>query len=262
MKIKKMLSVLLLAVMCCSSCSNSYDVSTDENGEMHINLSDEQSISLRKITAGEFKMGSYEGTGEEDELPVRDITITKDYYIGTFEITQAQWEAVMNNNPSSLKGADLPVESVSWKECGEFCKKLSDKTGLNVSMPTEAQWEYACRAGSDTIWFFGDNEEEFGKYANLDTDEKTYAGAKFQPNPNGLYNMYGNVMEWCLDYYGGEYPKDDLVDPTGCKSGDARVSRGGGWGMSPDGCRSAYRNACGENEKSDGIGLRIVVNEK
>lgn len=262
MKSVKIFFILLLTLICCCSCSEKYETITAENGDMIINLSDEQSISLRKISAGEFKMGSYEGIGEEDELPVRNISITNDFYMGTFEITQGQWETVMKNNPSSFKGEDLPVESVSWNDCVKFCEKLSDGTGLNVNLPTEAQWEYACRAGSGTKWFFGDDEDEFGKYANSDIDEKTYAGARFEPNPNGLYNMYGNVMEWCLDYYGAEYPKDDIVNPTGCDEGEARVSRGGGWGMSPDDCRSAYRNACGENEKTDGIGLRIVVNNK
>lgn len=259
---KRIIYVLLATfiMICCSSCSKKYEVSTDESGNMVIDLTSGVSIHLRRIAAGSFKMGSYEGMGDEDELPVRDVTITKDYYMGTLEITQNEWQSVMKSNPSRFKGDELPVETVSWRDCMEFCKKLSVRTGLNVSLPTEAQWEYACRAGSDTKWFFGDNESEYGKYASTNADEKTYAGARFEPNPNGLYNMYGNVMEWCLDYYGAEYPADDTIDPIGCKSGEARVSRGGGWGMSADECRSAYRNACGENEKSDGIGLRIVVN--
>lgn len=246
-------------MMICCSCFEKYETVSDDEC-MSIKLSDDIQISMKKISAGSFKMGTYEGFGEEDELPVRDVTITKDYYIGEFEITQKEWEAVMGNNPSGFKGENLPVENVKWGECMEFCEKLSKKTGLNISLPTEAQWEYACRAGSETKWFFGDDEVELGKYASMEVEDRTVEVGSFEPNPNGLYDVYGNVMEWCLDYYSGEYPKDDLTDPTGAKEGEARVSRGGGWGAGADCCRSAYRNASGENVSSDGIGFRIVVN--
>lgn len=240
----------------------SYETAEDEFGGITITLSEDNVIRLVKIPAGTFKMGSAEGAGEEDELPVREVTLTKDFYMGRCEINQQEWESVMGNNPSMFKGDKLPVETVSWEDCMEFCRILSERTGLDVSLPTEAQWEYACRAGSDTRWFFGDSEEQFGRYANANTEEKTYEGTRFEPNSYGLFDMYGNVMEWCLDYYGGAYPENDATDPKGCAAGDARVSRGGGWGMSADECRSAYRNACGEKEKSDGIGFRIVVNQK
>ena len=259
---KKLLYIFLalITVIGCTSCSQKYEV-TSSGDNIVIKLSDDNMVSLNKISSGTFKMGTYEGFGDEDELPVRDITITNDYYIGVCEITQKQWEAVMGENPSSFKGENMPVESVSWTECMKFCEKLSKSTGLDITLPTEAQWEYACRAGSDTKWFFGEDVAEFGKYDNADTDAKTSDVAQFMPNPNGLYDMYGNVMEWCLDYYSPEYLKDDTTDPKGPEKGDAKVSRGGGWGANPDECRSAYRNACGENEKSDGIGLRIVINE-
>lgn len=217
-------------------------------------------IVLNKISAGSFQMGSYEGVGEDDELPVREITITQDFYIGVYEITQAQWKAVMGENPSGFQGDDLPVETITWAQANEFCQKLSDATGYHVSLPTEAQWEYACRAGSTSKWFFGDDDGDYGTYATTDIDAATFPVGSFEPNPNGLYDMYGNVMEWCLDYYGDKYPEDDLTDPAGWESGETRISRGGGWGQSPDDCRSGYRNACGEDVATDGIGLRIVVN--
>lgn len=217
-------------------------------------------IKLNKINAGSFKMGSYEGVGEEDELPVRDIKITKDFYIGVYEITQEQWELVMGDNPSTFKGENYPVETITWTEAKMFCEKLSELSGYNVMLPTEAQWEYACRAGSETKWFFGDDEVEFSKYCEDDIDAKTYEVGQFKPNGNGLYDMYGNVMEWCLDYYSPEYLKYDITNPKGPFEGEAKVSRGGGWGGSPDFCRSGYRNACGENDATDGIGFRIVVN--
>lgn len=252
-------TLTIFTVFSCTSCTEKYRVVND-NADMRIILSDDCIIELKKINAGNFKMGSLEGIGEEDELPVRDIDITTDFYIGTYEITQKQWETVTGSNPSSFKGDNLPVETVSWTDCMEFCKKLSRSTGLDITLPTEAQWEYACRAGSETKWFFGDTEVGFGKYANENTDDKTLPVGSFEPNPNGLYDMYGNIMEWCLDYYSPEYDPDDLTDPCKNDSGEARVSRGGGWGGSADDCRSAYRNACGENEAGDGIGLRIVVN--
>jgi len=259
---KKFLRILLVAVMIlgCSSCTEKYEVSEDGSGNMWIELSEDCGIALVQIPSGKFKMGTYEGFGDEDELPVREIELTEDYYIGKFEITQKQWETVMGSNPSSFSGENLPVETVSWEECMEFCKKLSKATGLNVSLPTEAQWENACRSGSETKWFFGDDIIGYGKYANENTEDTTINVGSYEPNPYGLYDMYGNVMEWCLDYYSPEYMKEDVTDPKGPESGEARVSRGGGWGASPDECRSAYRNACGENEKTDGIGLRIVVN--
>lgn len=232
----------------------------DQPDTMKISLPDGSQITVNKISAGSFQMGSYEGVGEDDELPVRDITITRDFYIGIYEVTQAQWKAIMGDNPSGFVGDDLPVETVSWGDCMEFCEKLSELSGYHISLPTEAQWEYACRAGSKSKWFFGEDESEYGKYATTNLEEKTLPVGSFKPNPNGLYDMYGNVMEWCLDYYTDKYPEDDVTDPTGCEMGETRISRGGGWGESPDSCRSGYRNACGEDIATDGIGFRIVVN--
>ncbi len=232
----------------------------EDEKQMTIQLSDGTEIVLNKIDAGSFQMGSFEGVGEEDELPVRDVTITKDYYMGVYEITQKQWQSVMGDNPSNFQGDNLPVETVNWEECMEFCEKLSDWTGLDVTLPTEAQWEDACRAGTTSRWFFGEDTALFGTYANENTDDTTMPVGSFEANPNGLYDMYGNVYEWCLDYYSPEYQENDAEDPTGPESGEARVSRGGGWGGSPDDCRSGYRNACGQTEKTDGIGFRIVVN--
>lgn len=263
------LTIICLGMLFLTSCE---DEKSDEKASNDINIEYTQKeietmvislknceIVLNKIEKGSFEMGSYEGIGEEDELPVRNITITEDFYIGAFEITQKQWEAVMGNNPSGFKGDNLPVETVTYTECIEFCKKLSEISGYKVSLPTEAQWEYACRAGSKSKWFFGDDEAKFDNYGETDVDVKTYEVGKFKPNPNGLYDMYGNVMEWCMDYYSSEYLEDDVKNPKGPDEGEARVSRGGGYGGSLDACRSGYRNACGENDASDGIGFRIVV---
>ena len=248
------LFLLCMSVLLCTACSR------EENGSVITIPLEGCEIVLNKIEAGNFLMGSYEGIGDEDELPVREVTITHDYYMGIYEITQQQWMAVMGTNPSSFAGDNLPVETVSWIDAVAFCERLSEISGYDISLPTEAQWEYAARAGTTTRWFFGEDETQYESYGETDMDIKTYPVGSFAPNPNGLYDMYGNVMEWCLDYYGPEYLKDDVTNPTGYSTGDARVSRGGGWGASPDYCRSGYRNACGETDATDGIGFRIVVN--
>lgn len=205
-------------------------------------------------------MGSNEGLGEEDELPVREISITEDFYMGVYEITQAQWIAVMGTNPSNFSGSNLPVETISWNDANAFCQKLSEISGFHISLPTEAQWEYACRAGTTTKWFFGDSDALYETYGETDTNIQTYPVGSFKPNPNGLYDMYGNVMEWCLDYYAPFYVADDITNPIGPSTGEAKVSRGGGWGSTPDTCRSGYRNACSADCANDGIGFRIVIN--
>lgn len=224
-----------------------------------LKINEDLSISLSMIPAGTFLMGSYEGIGGEDELPVRNVTISKCYLMGTYEITQKEWESVMGDNPSSHKGDNLPVENITFKEAMDFCQKLSDLSGYQVSLPTEAQWEYACRGGSEDLWFFGNDDSMYGTYSGSSEADSTYEVGLYQPNPNGLYDLYGNVMEWCLDYYNMEYDEEDLVDPLDERKNISRVIRGGGWGGSPDECRSGYRNASGEEVATDGIGLRIVV---
>lgn len=262
---------ICILTLCCTACSNQSSELHQENDTQTGEMSDISPVSLtipldgceivlNKITAGSFVMGSYEGVGDEDELPVREVTITNDYYMGIYEITQTQWKTVMGTNPSNFKGTDLPVETITWDEAQLFCEKLSEISGYNVALPTEAQWEYACRAGSSAKWFFGEDENLFDLYGETDIDAKTYPVGSFQPNPNGLYDMYGNVMEWCQDYYRAEYIEDDLIDPLCLDVSEARISRGGGWGSSPDICRSGYRNACGASDATDGIGLRIVIN--
>ncbi|MCR5691566.1 MAG: formylglycine-generating enzyme family protein [Eubacterium sp.] len=232
----------------------------DSQDTLDVTIKGDVKITLNRIKAGSFDMGTPEGLGGEDELPVHKVKISQDFFMGIYEVTQEQWEAVMGSNPSTFKGDKLPVETVSWGDCLEFCQKLSEMTGYEVGLPTEAQWEYACRAGSSTKWFFGDKEKDYGKYACDDTSKKTQEVGKYEPNKNGLYDMYGNVMEWCLDYYSEEYDKKDNEDPLGAELGESRVNRGGGWGASPDDCRSGYRNAAGESDATDGIGFRVIIN--
>ncbi len=216
-------------------------------------------LDLTYIPQGAFYMGSAEGIGDEDELPVRKVEITNGFYMGTCEVTNAQWQAVMGTMPSTYTDKDVPAPNVSYNHCPSSCTNPSELSGYNVSLPTAAQWEYACRGGTDTKWFFGDSEDDFYKYASLENANGPYSVATYEPNQYGLYDMYGNVMEWCEDYYAANYDVDDLINPTGPETGTSRVLRGGGWGESPDYCRSAYRNASGEDNKTDGIGFRIII---
>lgn len=252
----KKIHLLLICILSlwCTACAPK-----DDAPVITISL-DDCDIVLNKINAGSFLMGSDEGLGEEDELPVRQISITEDFYMGVYEITQAQWIAVMGTNPSNFSGNNLPVETVNWNDANAFCQKLSEISGFHISLPTEAQWEYACRADTTTKWFFGDSDDLYGIYGETDTNVKTYPVGSFEPNPNGLYDMYGNVMEWCLDYYSPSYVADDITNPIGPFNGNAKVSRGGGLGSTPDTCRSGYRNACSADCANDGIGFRIVIN--
>ncbi|MBI2930134.1 MAG: formylglycine-generating enzyme family protein, partial [Planctomycetes bacterium] len=174
---------------------------------------------------------------------------TKDYWMQTTETTQGQWEAVMGKNPSNFKGADLPVENVSWDDCQEFLKKLNEKVkdqlkGKSTRLPTEAEWEYACRAGSKGEWGFGDDEKELGEYAwyAKNSDDKTHAVGQKKANAWGLYDMHGNVWEWCEDWYGEKYPSEAVTDPTGPAKGNARCLRGGCWYFFAGDARSAFRH--------------------
>jgi len=179
---------------------------------------------------GAFLMGSSEGGS--DETPHR-VTLTKGFWMAKTEVTQKQWKSVMGNNPSRFKGDDLPVENVSWNDCQEFCQK----TGLRL--PTEAEWEYACRAGSTGEYAGTGNLDEMGWYED-NSDYETHPVGTKKPNAWGLCDMHGNVFEWCADWK-GDYPNGAVTDPEGASSGWSRVRRGGGWHDDAGICRSAFR---------------------
>jgi formylglycine-generating enzyme required for sulfatase activity len=192
---------------------------------------------------GTFLMGSPPSeAGRSSDETQHKVTLTKGFYLGTHEVTQNQWRAVMGNNPSIFKGDNLPVEQVTWKECQDFCTKLGQLDGKRYRLPTEAEWEYACRAGSAMAYFFGDDPKQLGDYAwyNANAERKMHEVGTRKANAWGMYDMHGNVWEWCQDWY-GPYPPEDLRDPQGCNNGDARVLRGGIWNAIPRFCRAAYR---------------------
>jgi len=259
--------------------------------ETVLDLGNGVKMRLVLIPAGKFMMGSpatEAGRGSE-EGPQHEVTISNPFYMGVFEVTQEQYEQVMGVNPSNFKGAKNPVETVFWDDAVEFCRKLSAKTGKKVMLPTEARWEYACRAGTTTAFYTGDALKPgqanayFSQTSNpgvwdtimawvgkflpqkAKTDQATAAGS-FSPNGFGLYDMHGNVFEWCSDWYNDSYanlPAGQAgaknQDPTGPDSGSARVLRGGSWCPYLQHCRSASRNWYSPDYRYITIGFRVAV---
>ncbi|MDA7492917.1 formylglycine-generating enzyme family protein, partial [bacterium] len=194
-----------------------------------------------------------------------EVTLTKPFKMGVHEVTQAQYEQVMGVNPSKYKGADNPVDTVSWEDAVEFCRRLSElpteKAAGNVyRLPTEAEWEYACRAGTTTRFSFGDDESELGDYAWFSGNGGNTiqpVGSKL-PNAWGLYGMHGNVWEWCQDVH-WYYPSGSVTDPSGAASGSHRVRRGGSWRCSAESCRSAHRSRYRPSDRNNYGGFRVSL---
>ena len=221
-------------------------------------------IEMVKVEAGSFNMGA---TPEmvnpwEDEKPVHRVTLTNDYYIGKYEVTQALWQAVMGKNPSWFKGNDLPVEQVSWNDCQDFISKLNAMTGKRFRLPTEAEWEYAARGGkkSRSYQYSGSNTLGDVAWYSDNSGSKTHAVGTKQPNELGIYDMAGNVDEWCQDWY-VSYSSSPQTNPIGAASGSDRVSRGGSWDFSARGCRSSYRRGNTPDFRNGDLGLRLVLSE-
>jgi formylglycine-generating enzyme required for sulfatase activity len=204
-------------------------------------------------------MGS--DTGANDEKPVHEVRISRPFYLGKYEVTQDQWQAVMGTNPSNFKGeANLPVEWVSWDDVQEFIRKLNAKEGgTKYRLPTEAEWEYAARSGSTTTYSFGNDARQLGEYAWYSTNSgrKTHTVGQKKPNAWGLHDMHGNVWEWVQDWY-GPYVADAVTDPLGPASGSSRRLRGGGWGIGAGGCQSAERNRAMPGHRGGSLGFRLL----
>jgi formylglycine-generating enzyme required for sulfatase activity len=216
------------------------------------------------IPGGSFLMGAGTPQKFRDEQPQHRVTISP-FYIGKYEVTQAQWEVVMGSNPSSFKGDDLPVENVSWNDVNEFIKRLNQKTGLQFRLPTEAEWEYAARADSTTEYDFGDDQTQLGDYAwfGENSGGTTHPVGQKKPNGFGLFDMYGNVWEWCSDLYSDTYYEEckrqgTVEGPPGPDTGSNRVFRGGGWGIDAVGCRSANRCYDEPGFRGGILGFRLV----
>ena len=250
-------------------------------------------IKMRLIPAGTFTMGSPSSEDKRDKDEVQHkVTISKPFYMGMYEVTQKQWEDVMGTNPSYFKnaGSNAPVEQVSWDDCQEFLNKLCDKLGVprgTYRLPIEAEWEYACRAGTSTSlyngelkvlgqrngpmineigWYGGNSKVSYsGGYDSSKWKEKQYSSSKSgthpvgqkKPNAFGLYDTIGNVWEWCSDWY-GSYPSGSQTDPTGASSGSYCVFRGGSWNHDAKSCRSAFRNRVESSKRYFYLGFRLL----
>ena len=222
-------------------------------------------LEMVAIPGGTFMMGSPEGEGYNKEKPQHEVTL-QPFFMGKYPVTQAQWREVaslpkvdkdLNPELSYFKGNNLPVEQVSWDDAVEFCERLSRKTRLGYRLPSEAEWEYACRAGTTTKYHFGETiTDQLANY-NRNFSETTSVG-QFMPNSFGLYDIHGNVMEWCQDDWHNNYigaPNDGSARLLGTK---IKVMRGGAWNYKPKNCRSAYRLNVSRNDNNEDLGFRVV----
>ena len=219
------------------------------------------SIEMVYVAGGTFTMGATAEQGSDadsDEKPTHSVTVS-DFYIGKYEVTQAQWKAVMGSNPSYFKGDNLPVENVSWNDIQEFIKKLNAQTGKRFRLPTEAEWEYAARGGNQSkgYKYSGSNSIDDVAWYTDNSSSKTHPVGQKTPNELGIYDMSGNVYEWCQDWK-GSYSSSSQTNPTGPSSGSGRVLRGGSWSISAWSCRVSYRFSDYPDPRLDGGGFRLA----
>ena len=245
--------------------------STISKDVITISVKDGISIEMVNVEGGTFMMGATKEMRDPNvsllnEEPVHQVTLTNDYYIGKYEVTQALWQAVMGSNPSKYKGDNLPVEMVSWNDCQEFISKLNSLTGRKFRLPTEAEWEYAARGGkksrgyqysgsnsiSDVAWYSGN----CGNISGINT----HPVGKKQANELGIYDMTGNVWEWCQDMY-GYYSFSAQKNPTGSTGGNKRVIRGGSWFNTRESCRTSDRADSSPDHHFEGLGLCLALSE-
>ena len=215
------------------------------------------------VEGSTFTMGATSEQGsdaESDEKPAHQVTLSS-FSIGKYEVTQEEWQAVMGDNPSSFKGSKRPVERVSWNDCQEFIRKLNTMTGKHFRLPTEAEWEYAARGGNKSIGYKYAGSDNLDRVAWYDKNSgsKTHDVGQKSPNELGLYDMSGNVWEWCADWY-GSYSSNSQTNPSGSSSGSRRVDRGGSWGFGAGRCRVSYRGSYAPGlSDSSGLGLRLAL---
>ena len=228
-------------------------------------------LVLKRIPAGTFQMGDQVGGHENDELPVHTVSITRPFYMGVFEVTQEQWTTIVGSWTFYFPGnPQRPAEQISWndiKQSGGFMDTLSSRASMSFRLPTEAEWEYCCKAGTSTNYSFGDTADGAWMWSNSNSESRTHdvATTASKPNPWGLYDMHGNLYEWCEDWYdGGYYSYAPTNDPQGPASitpyGCHRVLRGGSWRHDDNDCRSAVRAYVDPSSRhSRRIGFRVAV---
>jgi sulfatase modifying factor 1 len=270
-----LLLLMLLITVGCDDSTNTEQAAEQPTEQAAKSITNTIGMKLNLIPAGTFTMGSPETEeGHSDDENQHKVTISKAFYMQTTVVTQGQWTAVMGTEPwkghffSKLlkEGANYPAVYVNWDEAVAYCKKLSQKEGKTYRLPTEAEWEYSCRAGTKTRWIFGNDEKLLGDYAWYD-ENATDIGEEYahqvglkKANAFGLYDMHGNVWEWCSDYYGADYYKQSPEkNPLGPTSGSSRVLRGGSWSRSTRYARSASRGRNdADNRNIYNFGFRLV----
>lgn len=243
---------------------NSYSQTISQDQTIMIDLGSDVTLEMVKIPAGRFCMGSPSNDYDrlECEGPTHEVTISKDFYLGKYEVTQKQWAAIMrNNNPSKYAvGGSYPVEMVSWSDCQKFIAAINAKyfKYRAFRLPTEAEWEYACRANTTTRYYWGDKlvDDKYGWYE----DFWTHPVGQRLPNAFNLYDMSGNVWEWCNDWY-GNYDNSPCIDPKGAKTGQFRIMRGAGGEVYTAELRSAQRGYCEPTRRDYTIGFRLALSQ-
>jgi len=255
---KKAKSVFLQAPFSAEAAKNAQKELAKSLGkliEAKIDLGNGVKLEMMLIPAGKFMMGSPASeVGRVDNETQHEVTLTKPFYMGKYEVTQEQWQAVMGDNPSLAKGAKLPVNKLSWNDCQQFINKLNAKSNGGYRLPTEAEWEYACRAGTITAYSYGDSLTKSD--ASIEGGSIKLVGS-YTPNAFGLYDLHGNVWEWCEDWY-GDYPAGSITDPKGSAEGPVRVLRGQSF-LERKSARSSLRHSDMPTGRYHGnVGFRLV----
>ncbi|MBW8039038.1 MAG: SUMF1/EgtB/PvdO family nonheme iron enzyme [Planctomycetes bacterium] len=254
--------VIGVCIVAVHAAAQTMEVRQEQHHLLSLHLPNKMTMQFVRIPRGEFLMGSPkdEEGHKRDEEPVHPVKITSAFYIGAYEVTEEQFEAVTGRKPPIPRGSGGPALGMTWKQTQDFCKQLSKITGRPCRLPTEAEWEYACRAGSISRYWFGDSRASLllndwcGKNSG---DEPKPIGTK-KANPWGLYDMHGNALEWCVDWY-APYRPDRLQDPSGPLTGKFRVARGGSFFRYPNDCRSATRSKFDPEYSGGTIGFRVVI---
>ena len=261
------LAVIFVAIV--AVCLTIQDVSSDDisidsiyTPEVKTFYANGVSFEMVEVRGGTFCMGvtaEQDSDAYKDEKPVHRVTLSS-YYIGKTQVTQELWQAVMGSNPSIFNGDNLPVENVSWDDCQAFIRKLNALTGQNFRLPTEAEWEFACRGGNNSrgYKYSGSNYIDNVAWYWDNSGKKTHSVATKSPNELGIYDMSGNVLEWCSDWY-GDYSSGAQTNPKGPYDGSCRVTRGGCWGYFARDCRSSYRKGDNPDYNHLHIGLRLSL---
>lgn len=261
------------------NCSNIYRIDNTISTIQRIQSGEIMSIrvgnvylNMVRVDGGTFTMGATSEQGKiawDDEKPTHSVTLSS-YYIGETEVTQELWEEVMGSNPSKFKGSHRPVDNVSWEDCQDFIRRLNQRTGKNFRLPTEAEWEYAARGGRKSYGYMfagGNNIDDVAWYEGNSRVKSSYSNHIYQShspvaqkraNELGIYDMSGNVSEWCSDWY-GKYKKNAQTNPTGSSSGSIRVNRGGSWYDPVGSCRVSKRYHTAPNCRYDYYGLRLAL---